>query len=260
MKPFELYIPDKIIHPLFISIPHCGTHIDENIKSKMTNNAKKLIDTDWILQDLYFFAKEMSIPMIYANYSRYQIDLNRPLPSQENLYKRKTSALVPTLDFTNQKIYTDYNPDKKEIQNRISQIYQPYYQQIDDLFDLVQKKFNKVLLFDAHSIRRSVKEISDVAFKDLMLGNRDGETCYKSLLLEGAKIFEAHNYKHSNNSPFKGGNITRTFYNKEKNRYSVQLEMSQDIYMESDDKFNSCKKMLKELLIKFSDIMKNESK
>ena len=255
MQAFELYIPEQIIHPLFISIPHCGTHIDPEILEKMTVEAKTLIDTDWDLQNLYQFAIEMKIPIISANFSRYQIDLNRPLPQEENLYQRQTSALVPTKTFNLNEIYTDYQPSDRDINSRIQKIYQPYYQQVNDLFSLVQKKFPKVLLFDAHSIRRSVKEISENDFTDVMLGNRDGLTCPQELLVEGSKIFDKHSYNHANNSPFKGGNITRSFFDSAKNHFSVQLEMSQDIYMGSDQKFQSCQKMLQQLLSKFSQIM-----
>ncbi|MCO4780964.1 MAG: N-formylglutamate amidohydrolase [Candidatus Cloacimonetes bacterium] len=260
MKAFELFIPDKILHPLVLSIPHCGTHIDEEIKSKMTKESLSLIDTDWILQDLYKFAKEMQIPVIYANYSRYQIDLNRPLPQEKSLYTRKTSSLVPTHTFNEEEIYLNYNPSQEDIADRIKKIYDPYYQQIHDLFDLVQMSFDQVLLFDAHSIRRSVKKISDQDFSDVMLGNRDGLTCDNRLLEQGIQVFERHGYNHSNNFPFKGGNITRSFSDLSKGRHSIQLEMSQDIYMTPEPKFDRCEKMLKDLLQEFSNVMKDLGK
>lgn len=260
MRPFELFVPDEIIHPIIISIPHCGTFIEETIKNKMTDDALSLIDTDWILQELYSFAKDMRIPVIHANFSRYQIDLNRPLPQEKSLYTRKTSSLVPTQSFDEKNIYKTYKPSDEDIKNRIVNIYDPYYLEINNLFDIVQSKFSEVLLFDAHSIRRSVEKISTEDFSDVMLGNRDGQTCDSKLLNKGVEIFEKHGYEHSNNYPFKGGNITRSFSDLSRGRHTVQLEMSQDIYMDQGIKFKQCEAMLIDLIEQFSLVMKSLGK
>ena len=87
LSPFELIMPDELTVPILISVPHAGTSVTESFSDRVAgDHILQLPDTDWYVDQLYQFATELGIPLIYANYSRYIVDLNRQLPGQQQLY------------------------------------------------------------------------------------------------------------------------------------------------------------------------------
>ncbi len=78
MEIFKIIEPATRKVPIIISVPHAGTYIPEDIKSKMNPVwSDKLDDTDWFIDKLYSFASDLGITIIKANYSRWVVDLNR---------------------------------------------------------------------------------------------------------------------------------------------------------------------------------------
>jgi len=71
--------------PLLVSCPHVGTYIPAEIAPRMTIEAYELADTDWHVERLYDFARDLGASMLVATHSRYVIDLNRP-PDGSVLY------------------------------------------------------------------------------------------------------------------------------------------------------------------------------
>ena len=65
-----------------------------------------------------------------------------------------------------------------------------------------------------------------------MLGDNDGLSCSPSLIDVARRSLGESSYTLSYNIPFKGGYITRSFGKPESNQHALQLEMSQDIYMD----------------------------
>ena len=60
--------------PLLVNVPHAGTRIPDDIAARMTPAARALPDTDWFVDRLYRFAREMGASMQVARYSRYVVD------------------------------------------------------------------------------------------------------------------------------------------------------------------------------------------
>ena len=58
----------------------------------MTPAAHELADTDWHIERLYDFARDLGAGMLVATHSRYVIDLNRP-PDGSVLYAGTPSEL-----------------------------------------------------------------------------------------------------------------------------------------------------------------------
>lgn len=187
------------------------------------------------MDQLYDFANELGITVIQAIYSRYVIDLNRS-PNSTPLYddaERFQTALVPTKTFALRDIYVDGLPTVAAINDRRQHYFWPYYQQIDTLLDELKNDFGQVLLLDAHSIKRQVASISEQAFPCMILGNRDHTTAHQDLIhcaLRNLRVNEK--YQVTDNTPFKGGHITQYFAKPAAGIHTLQLEMSQDIYMD----------------------------
>lgn len=50
--------------PLLVSMPHVGTHVPPSIAERFTDEARQVPDTDWHLERLYGFARELGASKI----------------------------------------------------------------------------------------------------------------------------------------------------------------------------------------------------
>ena len=64
--------------PLLVSLPHNGERLPDELAARMTPSARRVPDTDWHVERLYAFAREMGASMLVPVHSRYEVDLNRP--------------------------------------------------------------------------------------------------------------------------------------------------------------------------------------
>ena len=225
---FHYLPPEQQSFPILISIPHCGTEIPSNLGIK----TKICPDTDWFLEHLYDFATQMGIGIIHAKFARYVVDLNRN-PSSVPLYNdgRILTDAIPNTQFDGTGLY-DTPPTKEEKQERIQEFFNPYHNAITHKLEELRAQFGWALLFDAHSIKRHVPTIQKDPFPDLILGSNDRKSASPNLINEVWTFLNDSKYDCTHNTPFKGGYITRYFGNPQKNIHALQLEMSQDLYMD----------------------------
>lgn len=237
--PYVVIKPKVVKVPFVLSIPHCGVEFPTEIKSTYNQELiKQPDDTDWFLQDLYKFASELGITIIYARYSRWVIDLNRD-PESKPLYNdgRIITALTPITDFFGNKIYNSQveEPDSAEVERRIKEYYWPYYHKIESLIEELKQDFNNVLFWDAHSIRSFVPTIRKEIFPEFILGNNDQKTADLSIISTALENLESSSFEVKHNTPFKGGHLTRYFGSPENNVHALQLEMIKSLYMLEDE-------------------------
>lgn len=234
MKPFTLLEPKKNQVPILISAPHTGTEIPQDIAVHLHPKFVTVPpDTDWFVHRLYDFAPDLGITLLHANYSRYVIDLNRSA-TDEPLYNdgRQLTGLIPMKSFSGENLYIKQSPTPHEIERRKREFYCPYHQQIETTLGTLKKQFPNVLLFDAHSIRSFVPTISPAPFPKLILGDQDEKTASEKLIQTAVQCLSKSSFSFSHNAPFKGGYITRHFGKPHQGIHTLQLEMSQDIYMD----------------------------
>ncbi|WP_027383377.1 N-formylglutamate amidohydrolase [Epilithonimonas caeni] len=238
MEIFKIIEPTVAKVPVVISVPHAGTFIPEDIRSKMDPGiSDQLDDTDWFIDKLYSFAGELGITIIVANYSRWVVDLNRD-PGNQPLYNdgRVITDVVTITDFNGNKIYNDdHLPNEEEVSRRVELYHKPYQEKLAELLNETRKEFGKVLLFDAHSIRKSVPGIRSEDFPDLILGDNDETSAHPELVRTAVNSLQNKGYGFSHNYPFKGGFITRNFGNPSENIHALQLEMCKTNYMDSSE-------------------------
>lgn len=225
----------KNLLPIIVSVPHCGTLFPEELKHDFhAKYVQHPVDTDWFVHQLYDFVVDMGITLISANYSRYVIDLNRS-SEQENLYQdqRRQTALCPSYTFAGDPLYVkDHKITQAEIDRRLQAYYWPYHHLLDQEMQAHLKNHGRVLLFDAHSIARCVPEIRKEPFPDVILGDNNGKTCAPELSEAAMRILTQSPLDNSYNDPFRGGQITRYWGRPQENRHALQLEMSQDLYLD----------------------------
>ncbi|MDA9951682.1 N-formylglutamate amidohydrolase [Oligoflexaceae bacterium] len=253
--------PETIKFPILISSPHSGIDFPKDEASLYLESvANSPMDTDWFIGEIYDFADELGIPLISAKYSRYVVDLNRPIENKP-LYAdgRRESGVFPTLSFAGQPLYKSETPSTDHeliFKQRIQKYYQPYRQKITETLSELTAKFGGCLLFDAHSIKSTVTSIQQERFPSFIVGTASGSSCPDETArlaldsLEASKLGPV-----SFNSPFKGGHITRSYGDKNTNTWSLQLEMTQDLYLDEatnlalDSKMNLLKTCLRSLIL-----------
>lgn len=220
--------------PLLISMPHAGTYLPPPLAERLTDEARRVPDTDWHLPRLYAFAEALGASVLVATHSRYVVDLNRP-PDDASLYPgRSVTGLCPIDTFDNTPIYARGDvPDSAEIAARRDAVWAPYHAQLQTELARLRAVHGVAVLWDAHSIRSVVPRFFEGRLPDLNLGTADGASCDPQLadeLLSIARSVPGHTTVL--NGRFKGGYITREYGKPGLGVHAIQLEMTQCSYMQ----------------------------
>ncbi len=219
--------------PLLISMPHVGTGLPAEYAARMTAAALDLPDTDWHVDRLYAFARDLGVSMIAAKLSRYVIDLNRD-PQGAALYPgADNTELCPTTTFADEAIYRPGQvPDAAEVEKRRQRYFAPYHAAIERELQRIEARHGCALLLDAHSIRAVVPRFFSGRLPDLNLGTAGGRTAAPELeALAFEVLAREKGFSSVLNGRFQGGFITRHFGQPQAHRHALQLEIAQDCYM-----------------------------
>jgi len=231
--------------PLLISVPHDGCHLPTDIRDRMTPAGLALPDTDWHVAELYGFARELGASMLVANYSRYVIDLNRPVSDEAMYAGQVATGLCPMQTFAGDDIYVSPAVDADELQRRVVTFWQPYHDQIADVITSTREKYGYALLWDAHSISSVVPRLFDGELPELNLGTDGGRSCGGEIEESIVAAMNSSQYHSVVNGRFQGGFITRHYGDPDKHVHAVQLELAQRVYMdESNGMYDTAKASL----------------
>jgi formiminoglutamase len=250
--------------PLLVSMPHSGLKLTEDVRLGLSDEAKKLPDTDWFIPEVYDFLESFNVGFIRANYSRYVIDLNRPY-DDEPLYKTKTTGLFPELLFEDSPVFVlGKSPGEEHKQFCKENIWVPYHSMIEKELARLKDKFGFAILFDAHSIAAEVPMLFEGVLPDLNWGTNEGKSCH-SVISEAVIESSISDYTYVLNGRFKGGYITRRFGQPDNNIHAIQLELSQATYLDEgllkehcykldEKKMPAIQKKLRELIDKLKEL------
>jgi N-formylglutamate deformylase len=222
--------------PLFVSLPHDGTALPDDIAARMTASARRVPDTDWHVSRLYAFARELGASMIVPAYSRYVVDLNRP-PDDASLYPgQNTTGLCPIVQFSGEPVYLQgQEPSPDEIAQRVGNFWRPYHEALAAEIARIKAAHGRVVLWEGHSIRSVVPFLFDGRLPDFNLGTANGASCSADLQRRLVSVLEAQKkYTFVVNGRFKGGYITRQYGDPASGVDAIQLELAQSNYMDED--------------------------
>jgi N-formylglutamate deformylase len=220
--------------PLLVSLPHVGTAIADDQRERYVERALAVEDTDWHLEVVYGFVREMGASLIVPRHSRYLIDLNRP-PQDTPLYVgANNTGLCPTRFFTGEPLYrAGREPDQAEIERRRETCWRPYHLALAAELARLEAAHGHAILFDGHSIRSVVPWLFDGTLPDLNLGTASGASCAPALRSALAGVLEAQAaFSHVVDGRFRGGHITRHYGRPDAAVHAVQLEMCLRCYMD----------------------------
>ncbi|MCD9097844.1 N-formylglutamate deformylase [Luteimonas fraxinea] len=230
---FDLHRGDA---PLLISIPHNGTHVPDAIASQLTDEARRVPDTDWHVADLYAFARELGASMLVPTHSRYVVDLNRSQDDVSLYPGQNTTGLCPVVRFDGGPVYLpDAAPTPDEVTARVDTYWRPYHAALADEIARLRAAHGRVVLWEAHSIRGTLPFLFEGPLPDLNLGTASGASCSPELEARmTAQLRAQSTFGFVANGRFKGGHITRHYGQPETGVEAVQLEISQRCYMDEE--------------------------
>ena len=220
--------------PLLVSVPHSGTDLPAPLRERLVPRAAAVEDTDWHLDRLYAFARELGASLIVPTYSRYLIDLNRP-PEDTPMYPGvNNTGLVPLHFFSGDALYRDgQTPDAAETAERVATYWQPYHHAVAAELARLRALHGHAVLFDAHSIKSELPWLFEGRLPHLNLGTASGSSCAASLAEALGRVLDQQTrYTHVVDGRFKGGHITRRYGQPAEQVHAVQLEMCWRCYLD----------------------------
>ncbi|MGO4706797.1 N-formylglutamate deformylase [Microvirga sp. 2MCAF38] len=218
--------------PLIVSIPHTGTDIPAEIESRLASPWLARKDTDWWIERLYDFAHDLDATIIHTSISRTVIDVNRD-PSGASLYPgQATTELCPTTSFDGEKLYRPgREPSLDDIAERRKLFFEPYHAAIEVEIGRLKREYERVILYDCHSIRSVVPRLFEGTLPHLNIGTNGGTSCDPTLQRIIAEACVTSGFSSVVNGRFKGGWITRRHGQPGNGIHAVQMEIACRGYM-----------------------------
>jgi N-formylglutamate deformylase len=219
--------------PLFVSLPHVGIELPDDQRWRYVERAFDVEDTDWHLEKLYEFVRELGGSLIVPRYSRYLIDLNRPREDTPMYPGMNNTELCPTRFFTGDPLYRDASaPDPAEIARRIEHYWQPYHDALRAELDRLRGLHGHAILIDGHSIKSVLPWLFEGKLPDLNLGTAGGASCAPALRGALAEVLAGQSrFSQVVDGRFKGGYTTRHYGDPDLQVNAIQLEMCWSCYM-----------------------------
>ena len=175
-----------------VSIPHSGTDIPASIEATLVDPWLARKDTDWWLESLYDFVPALGITRLRTRLSRTVIDVNRD-PSGASLYPgQATTELCPSTTFDGEPLYRSGTPvPAEEVAIRRRDFFDPYHRTLAEELKRLRARHERVVLFEAHSIRSRVPRLFEGELPHLNLGTNSGSSCAPELVERLASACDA---------------------------------------------------------------------
>lgn len=217
--------------PLLVTFPHTGTDLAD-IEPGLVSPWLARKDADWWVDRLYDFAASLGATTIGTTVSRTVIDVNRD-PTGASLYPgQATTSLCPTETFDGEPLYrAGQGPDDVEIDRRRETWFMPYHAAIDAELCRLRAGHDRVVLYDAHSIRSRVPRLFAGELPHCNIGTFDGRSCDGALTRAVVAACAASPFSHVVNGRFKGGWTTRHYGHPADGVHAIQMELADRGYM-----------------------------
>jgi len=212
--------------PLVVCFPHTGTEIPDELEADYVSPWLARKDADWWIDRLYAFSRDLGATTVRTPFSRSVIDCNRD-PSGASLYPGQTTTeLCPTTTFDNEPLYAGPVPDEAEIARRRVRYFKPYHAAITHEVERLRASHERIVLYDAHSIRSHVPRLFEGQLPQFNIGTNDGQTCDPALADAVELICRESGRSHILNGRFKGGWTTRHYGRPQEGVHAIQMELA----------------------------------
>jgi N-formylglutamate deformylase len=218
--------------PLILSVPHAGT-ILAPLETRFVSPWLARKDVDWRIDELYDFAADRDATIVRTALARSLIDVNRD-PSGASLYPgQATTEMCPTTTFDGEPLYRSGEvPDAAEITERRRLWFDPYHAALSEQIARLRARHERVVLYDAHSIRSRIPRLFAGELPLFNLGTNSGASCAPELRAAIAAILSGSGESFVVDGRFKGGFVTRAFGRPAAGVHAVQMELACRAYLQ----------------------------
>ncbi|MEI9988985.1 MAG: N-formylglutamate deformylase [Rhizomicrobium sp.] len=219
--------------PLIVSFPHTGTELPTPFGAGLISPWLARKDADWWVDRLYDFARDLGATTIRTTISRSIIDVNRD-PSGASLYPgRATTELCPTTTFDGEALYRPgEEPDADQIGQRRAAFFAPYHAAILLEIGRLRARHDKVVLYDAHSIRSDIPRLFEGRLPHFNIGTNHDATCDQALTDAVEAACARSKFSQVTNGRFTGGWTTRHYGQPSEGVHALQMELACRGYMD----------------------------
>ena len=188
-------------------------------------------DTDWWIDRLYAFAADLDATTVRTAMARSVIDVNRD-PSGASLYPgQATTELCPTTDFDGEPLYRYSSPHADAIARRRATWFDPYHAALAGEIARLRAMHERVVLYDAHSIRSRIPRLFAGELPQFNVGTNDGGSCDTLLAEAVSACCKRSGDSHGRDGRFKGGGTTRHHGRPAQGVHAIQIELAMRGYM-----------------------------
>jgi N-formylglutamate amidohydrolase len=192
-------------------------------------------DADLFMDELFAAAPDLGATLLVSGRSRYVCDLNRAegdLDAQTSpdgsaasaphgVVWRRTTTGRPAL---NEPL------SRTEVERRLSGLYRPYHQALENALNELQARFGYVILLCGHSMP-SFGRLGERR-ADVVPGSQGGTTTAPEILRTVEEVSRDFRYDLAHDKPYRGGFTTQHHGRPRQGRHAVQVELSRRLYMD----------------------------
>lgn len=234
--------------PLVFASPHSGRHYPEDMMSAAALDAVSIRRSeDAFVDDLIAQAPELGAAVIWANYARAYIDLNRePFELDPGMFadelpefaRSRTARVAAGLGAIARVVSEGQEIYRRkltfaEARKRIEGAHRPYHKALERLIQEAQAVHGFAILVDWHSMPAAAARSSGRDRpSDIVLGDRFGAACAGVLPTRVERELEALGYRVTRNAPYAGGYTTEHYGRPQKRVHALQIEINRALYLD----------------------------
>ena len=242
LLPRVLWRKDPVADPLplMFDSPHSGTDIPDDFEFVC---APRLIKggADFYVDELYAAAPHHGATLLAALFPRAYIDTNRheididpsmldaPWPGEVREGRKEVWNGLVRSRTRGGKTFYDRKLQVAEIQHRIENYYRPYHAELENSLDALCDQFGGVWHVNCHACSRT-NHWNGRPNADFILGDRFGKTSEPEFIAFLADTIAGLGHSVSINKPYAGQSLITRYSAPERQRHSVQIEISSDCY------------------------------
>jgi formiminoglutamase len=123
-------------------------------------------------------------------------------------------------------------PCAEEIVRRRQFFFDPYHAALIREIARLRRKYHRIVLYDAHSIRSAIPRLFGGTLPHLNIGTDNGRTAGKDLVRDVEACCGRSKFSHVTNGRFRGGWTTRHYGDPANGIHAIQMELACRTYMD----------------------------
>lgn len=247
---FDLQCPAACSTPLVFVSPHSGSDYPPDFIAASRLDARTLRGSeDAFVNELFAAAPDHGAPLIAARYPRAYVDVNREpweldpemfedeLPRYINSSSYRVNGGLGTVARVVANGAEIYAAKLRfaEAEARIREIYVPFHEALKSLIAEARAAFDCAVVIDCHSmpsVGGPMDEDTGRKRADIILGDRFGSSCARTIVDSAEHIFRSQGYSVARNMPYAGGFTTRNYGRPGAGVHTMQIEINRGLYMD----------------------------